>query len=319
MPRLRAHHAVPKPRRLRLAAADGHTMANRSVTMTRTKLEHALDAAARGLPVFPQTGKVPGIRSWPTNASLKQSVIERWWDRWPDADIGIALPADVYVLDADSSAALDALYELDLPETLAVDTQRGVHVYLRVPHELRRLTPRPDALGLYALEGKGRPGPVTWAGSVHPSGHVYSVMHDEPIADMPPELVRAIGPRADRSDITGEATRAERAEWAATARAAGAIAAVHLALVQDALADLAVERRRLAAELPHMPSGWADRFYRAGAVMGPHVAAGALTYETAVERLEATFREHDTDGRDPEHVLRSIARGIATGARAASL
>ncbi len=246
------------------------------------------------------------------------SVVERWWTRWPDADIGIALTPDLYVLDTDTAAALSAVRGLDLPRTLAVSTARGAHYYLRVPYELRRLTPRAGAGGLHAIEGKGAPGPVTWAGSVHPSGHVYAVIVDAPIANMPRALVEAIGVKRSQRAV-GEATPRERALW--SERHAAMVAGVrandevaHMVCL-DARADRMLVLRALRCELPEMPAGWADRFFKAGAFLGPHVAAGALPLDTAIQELTAVFHDLDTDAGDPGHVLRSIERGIATGAR----
>lgn len=282
-----------------------------------SKLDHALDAAARGFAVFPQQGKRPAIRRWPDNASSKPSVITRWWTRWPEHDIGIALPPDIYVLDADTDAALDAASALNLPSTLTVETARGCHWYFRVPHELRRMT---GAGGnLFSLEGKGAPGPVTWAGSVHPSGHVYAILCDAPIAHMPGELVRAIGPKRTTRDH-GDATDAERETWAA-AHAANIDLGCRFDFGpardarDDAYADLRLTKRVLRCELPDMPAGWADRAFRAGAYLGPHVATGALGLDQTTKELTDLFAEMDTEGRDNSHVLRSIERGLATGAR----
>lgn len=284
-----------------------------------SKLEHALDAAARGFAVFPQQGKRPAIRRWPDNASSKPSVITRWWTRWPEHDIGIALPPDIYVLDADTPAAMDALYAMEAdgtlpPATLTVRTAKGEHRYFRVPHELARKTPGPNATGLAAIEGKGSPGPVTWAGSVHPSGHVYRIAFDAPIAHMPGELVRAIGPKRARRDH-GDATAAERELWACAH--AHATVLIGFDWIADARADLRLTARALRCELPDMPSGWADRAFRAGAYLGPHVATGALGLDQTIKELTDIFAELDTEGRDNSHVLRSIERGLATGARGA--
>lgn len=297
--------------------------------MPLTKMGHALDAASRGLPVFPQDGKRPRIRNWPANATLKESVIRRWWDRWPDADIGITLPPDIYVLDADTpySVALAGRI-LGAEPTLAVATARGVHLYYRVPHELRRLSPLPHAKGGFAeLEGKGSPGPVTWAGSVHKSGHVYTIQHDAPIAHMPGVTVRAIGPKPSRAGASGEATDAERKAW--HVRCMRVVRAIHagerpgqLAAIElraDGKANLALARRALRSELGDMPTGWADRFYRAAASVGPDVATGALGLDEAITELTELFYELDEQGGSPYHVLRSIERGVADGARAVQL
>lgn len=284
-----------------------------------TKLDHALDACSRGFRVFPAAGKRPRIRDWPNNASAKASVAERHWARWPDADIAIALAPDIYVFDADTPAAMHVLLcELDLPCTLAVDTARGQHRYFRVPHELARMPGGGE--GLHALEGKGAPGPVHWAGSVHASGAVYCIVVDAPIADMPADLVRQIGPKlASRNN--GEATDAERKIYAGRHRTAQ----LHIACgaptvstaVADARADLRLVLRALRCELPGMLSGWAARLFRAGAYLGPCVATGALGLDEVIEELTDLFHQLDTDKSDPGHALRSIERGVAVGAREA--
>lgn len=292
--------------------------------MTPSKLQHAIDATERGLRVFPQVGKVPKIRKWPENASSKATVVTRWWTRWPDADIGVALDADTYVLDADTPEANEAMANLDLPRTLMVGTARGCHAYFRVPHELARM-PGGGIEGLRCIEGKGRPGPVTWAGSVHKSGHVYSVICDAPIATLPGALVREIGPRRAQVNA-GEATDAERAEWAHRCRDARGHAASMMAgydfcreLIQDGEAELRLILRTLRCDLDLMPTGWADRFFRAAATAGPLVASGSVGLDEAIGELTAVFYACDTDGGDPEHVLRSIERGVALGAREAGL
>lgn len=289
--------------------------------MPQSKLNFALDAAARNLRVFPQTGKVPGIRKWPDNASAKPSVVNRWWARRPDADIGIALDADTYVLDADSSEAVLALGSMCLPRTLTVLTSRGEHRYFRVPYELARQT---SVCGVPGLEGKGRPGPVTWAGSVHPSGFVYRIAVDAPLAAMPPWLLERTGPRRSQVNM-GEATAAERVTWSgayacAQARLADPLGWLSFAAsaVADARADLNMQLRALRLELPDLEYGWADRFFRVGAYLGAHVSAGALGLDDTIKELTAVFMECDTAGGDPAHVLRSIERGLAMGAREAA-
>lgn len=295
--------------------------------MTLTKLAYALDAIERGLPVFAQRGKRPLIKAWPTNATLKHSVATRWWHRWPDADIGIALPPDIYVLDADTPEARDQLYLAEeayghkFAETLTVRTARGEHRYYRVPHELARMPG--GGAGIHAVEGKGSPGPVTWAGSVHPSGHVYEVIEDAPIAKMHGKLVAEIGPKRDQTRA-GEAADEERERWAdqrALVRAQhyGALTPLATDMLADAYADLRGQLRLLRLDLPELPTGWADRAFRAGAYLGPHVASGGLGLDETQEALVQVFKECDTQEGPNDHILRSIARGLATGARSAEL
>lgn len=284
--------------------------------MTLTKLAYALDAIERGLPVFAQRGKRPLIKAWPTNATLKPSVAVRWWTRWPDADIGIALPPDIYVLDADGEEArLQLLDEVRGTPTLTVATARGLHAYYRVPFELARMT-GDAAHGLRCIEGKGSPGPATWAGSVHATGHVYAILDDLPIAKMYGKTVTEIGPKRDQTRA-GEATDEERERWTA-ARCADRYD-IYGNLRSDASADLRGQLRLLRLDLPELPTGWADRAFRAGAYLGPHVASGGLGLDETQEALVQVFKECDTQEGPNDHILRSIARGLATGARSAEL
>ena len=139
---------------------------------------------------------------------------------------------------------------------------------------------------------------------------------------MPGALVREIGPKRTQR-LAGDATDAERELWGA--RFADMWSQLALGygpaclIRDDARADQRLVLRTLRLELPEMNSGWADRFFRAAAYLGPSVACGGLDYDDTIQELTDLFHELDTDGGDPGHVLRSIERGLATGAREAGL
>lgn len=277
-----------------------------------TKLDHALDACSRGLRVFPADGKRPRIRDWPHNASAKATVAERHWTRWPDADIAVALDPDTYVFDTDTPAAAAMYLSLSLPPTLTIETARGHHYYFRVPHELARMAG--GGAGLHAIEGKGAPGPVHWAGSVHHAGHVYRIAVDRPIVPMPQSLIDAIGPKRatrDSRDVTDE----ERADYDSRNRCARKLLGADW--LADAQGDRAHVAHMLRSDLPLMPTGWADHLFRAAAYLGPHVATGALGLDATIEELTDIFTALDTQKSDSGHALRSIERGVAVGAREA--
>jgi len=71
-------------------------------------------------------------------ASNDAAQVEQWWERWPDANIGIATgPSGLVVLDVDGpegQAGLKALVEKHgpLPRTLVAKTGRagGIHILL---------------------------------------------------------------------------------------------------------------------------------------------------------------------------------------------
>jgi Bifunctional DNA primase/polymerase, N-terminal/Primase C terminal 1 (PriCT-1) len=106
----------------------------------------ALALARKALPVHPcrPDEKVPILDDWPNRASTNPTLIDRWWGRWPEANIGIAtggrlrlLAVDVDV-DAGGEAALAELEREHgaLPATVEVTTPRGGrHLYFLVPDD----------------------------------------------------------------------------------------------------------------------------------------------------------------------------------------
>jgi len=112
-------------------------------------LDAALGYAIRGLRVLPVDPTItdPGIKrplitEWQTYATNDPVQMNRWWDRWPDAAIGIVTDGLV-VLDVDAHgddghASLQALIEEfgPLPDTLRAMTPRnGVHYYFHFAGE----------------------------------------------------------------------------------------------------------------------------------------------------------------------------------------
>ena len=69
------------------------------------KLEAALAYAKLGWRVLPvKTGdKAPLLAQWPTNATSDETVVKKWWRKWPDANIGIVADSAV-IVDIDPGA-----------------------------------------------------------------------------------------------------------------------------------------------------------------------------------------------------------------------
>ena len=107
----------------------------------------ALDYAASDWPVFPllPNTKRPATEHGLKNASTDPDTIREWWTRWPNANIGIALPhdlvgVDIDVKDVDGHATMAELagQHGGLPETLTVETTTGGrHLYFKKPPEVR--------------------------------------------------------------------------------------------------------------------------------------------------------------------------------------
>lgn len=150
----------------------------------------ALEYAARGWAVIPlkPRSKEPLTAHAVKDASRDPGQIERWWAKWPQANIGLATGSvsGVIVIDADDRNGGDeSLVELErkhgpLPETPSVKTPGGAHYYLAHPGgEVRSSA---GALGR-GLDVKARGGYVVAPPSIHPSGRPY--IWDEPPDEVP--------------------------------------------------------------------------------------------------------------------------------------
>ena len=162
-------------------------------------LQAALSYAARGWPVFPlrPRGKEPLTDHGFKDATTDPMVLLDWWQRWPDANIGIATgaPSGLLVVDVDPRhGGDDSLHDLErqhgpLPETVeSLTGGGGQHIFFGCP----------DGVGCGKLaEGvdiKGNGGYIVAPPSVHPSGKSYEweVLHhpdDVALADPPAWLL----------------------------------------------------------------------------------------------------------------------------------
>ncbi len=138
----------------------------------RALVDHALGYAREGWPVFPlrPQGKAPLTRNGVKDATTDQQTISGWWRRYPEANIGMAIPDGYLVLDLDAE---DALYRLKaedriLPATAWARTAQGYHFWFRKSGENR------NRVGLLEKVDVRAPGGyVVVPPSIHPSGAVY--------------------------------------------------------------------------------------------------------------------------------------------------
>jgi hypothetical protein len=173
-------------------------------------VRQALAYAARGWPVLPvhsvradgrctcsraactTPGKHPRTRQGVHDATSNEHIIRDWWHHWPDANIGIAVPAGLLVLDVDGPEGRESLQGLSLPPTIMAETGGGgLHYWYRLPAGVRventvRLAPGLDVRtkGCYVVAPP----------SVHRSGARYRwadccAPEDVTIADAPAWLL----------------------------------------------------------------------------------------------------------------------------------
>jgi Bifunctional DNA primase/polymerase, N-terminal/AAA domain len=164
-------------------------------------LERALALAQQGFLVFPLAPGAkspPLVNDWPHFATTAEGQIKDWWERWPQANIGIHCDG-LIVIDVDPKKggyeSLEALEkQIQLDATLEVETPSGGrHIFYRCSSDVRNGV---DVLGP-GLDVRAARGYVVGAGSYTRAGEnqsegTYRVVVDEPIADAPQELVERL-------------------------------------------------------------------------------------------------------------------------------
>lgn len=162
-------------------------------------LEQALSYARQGWRVFPlhsprgdrcscgdascsSPAKHPRTPNGVKDATAQGAPIRAWWQKWPDANIGLATGegSGVWVLDLDDPDLIDQLLtRVPLPPTRTAVTGRGLHLYYKWAAGVRN---RARLLGLAGVDVRGEGGYVVAPPSVHASGKRYTWDPEEPDA-----------------------------------------------------------------------------------------------------------------------------------------
>jgi Bifunctional DNA primase/polymerase, N-terminal len=197
-------------------------------------LDAALGYAARGIPVYPvhwphpipggtslacscrrgaacdRPAKHPLVRHGIHDASCDPAQLERWWRRWPHANIGLVTGICFDALDVDGPAGLAALRQLArtaglrLPGPVVRTGGGGWHYWFR-PTGLGNRPPR----GLAHVDWRGRGGAVLAPPSRHVSGGTYRwlvPLDRAPLSQVPAALHALLDP--DRRTTTRPARTA---------------------------------------------------------------------------------------------------------------
>lgn len=176
--------------------------------MTNT-LNAALEYAQNGYSIFPcrPRSKTPLVKAWQDNASNDEVQIRQWWEKWPEANIGLPTGPinNLFVLDTDSPEAFKEAGERGyIPTTKTYDSEglkgqvtdacivqtgRGYQVYFTWTDGIRNST---GDLG-ENLDVRGDGGFVVGVGSIHESGSVYEYASSRRKATAAPEcLLKAL-------------------------------------------------------------------------------------------------------------------------------
>ncbi|OBY33156.1 hypothetical protein ACT18_04570 [Mycolicibacter kumamotonensis] len=160
-------------------------------------IDSALAYAARGYEVLPLRGKTPLTGQGFYDATTDAQVIEYWWDKWPDANIGCRPPEPAIIFDVDprNGGSLAALG--DYPETRTARTgSGGWHVWFGARGKFRS-----TLLGADGIDIKTQHGLIAMPPSIHPTtGRPYVWEIGNPVAALPEHLIsRVVKPPRRRS------------------------------------------------------------------------------------------------------------------------
>lgn len=174
----------------------------------------ALDWVKRGFPVFPccypdtngncgcggnhegrDIGKVPLTEHGFKDATRMQLLVRDYWTKFPNANIGIAIPDGYFVLDIDiDHGGYDSLEPLQnkvgvLPATLRILTgSSGAHLWYKYKSEVP-IRNTAALAGLPGIDVRGTGGYVIAPPSIHRCGNPYSITEDCEIAQAPQALI----------------------------------------------------------------------------------------------------------------------------------
>ncbi|MGI6405485.1 MAG: bifunctional DNA primase/polymerase [Syntrophaceticus sp.] len=178
-------------------------------------LKYAIEYLSRGwsvIPIAPRSKQPPGKFSWKEFQERRatESEVRKWWDEWPQANIGIATGkvSGIVVLDLDTMLAMETAKENGIPRSPTAATGSGYHVYLKHPgFSVLNAVKLGDVKG---LDVRGDGGYVVVPPSIHPSGRRYKWTArnlDTPVADCPEWLVEILKNRTNSEGATGGADK----------------------------------------------------------------------------------------------------------------
>lgn len=178
----------------------------------RTPKDYALDYVSQGFKVLPlcwpnsdhtcgcghnhennDIGKAPLTKHGLKEATQTQQGIQEYWKHWPNANVGIAIPPGLFVLDVDiEHGGLNSLQPLQekvgrLTDTLQITTGTGgLHLWYKTNVPIHN---KVVLGGFSGIDIRGEGGYVVAPPSLHRNGKRYEVCKSLPIVEAPEPLI----------------------------------------------------------------------------------------------------------------------------------
>lgn len=288
-------------------------------------LEHALQLALAGWPIFPcePHGKKPLTSDGFKSATTSEHTIRKWWERWPEANIGYPAVSTV-VIDIDGPEGEDALRDLQeqhgaLPETLTARTGKGRHLYFAKNGAAVR--PSAGKLGP-GLDIRTEGSYVIIPPSIHPSGARYEWINpNTKPAPLPPWLAKLLAEperKADPQRSAGKIPEGERHRHLLTL--AGQLRAKRYdepTIVAALLAENAsrCDPPKLEGEIRELAADICRRYAPGTKPNGktPQTVPGVMASEVRPEKVRWLWSQHIARGKltlcegDPDEGKSSVA------------
>ena len=189
-------------------------------------LEVALTYGRRGWHVFPvkRGNKIPLVKDWPNRATTTEETIHEWWEKEPQANIGIITGklSGLVVIDIDPhKGGNDSFEELErqhgrFPKTVEVLTgSGGRHLYFQYPGKAIVIQNNVSSKLGPGLDVRGEGGYVVAPPSLHKNGRTYEweVRHHPDgvsLAPLPDWLLQILQSSPFKTSINGNSTGSEK-------------------------------------------------------------------------------------------------------------
>jgi len=160
----------------------------------------ALDRGFRIHPCHPRS-KEPMWSGWPRRATSDPAEVEKW-DVPQDSNYGVVATSDgICILESDDLPALVKLLGWELPPTFTVQATEGhPHFYFEQTAATRSLG---NCVRPGIFEFKQNNCYVIGPGCAHPSGRIYQIIRDLPVAVFPDWLVGELNRLRGGSKVGG--------------------------------------------------------------------------------------------------------------------